>query len=106
MQICIESKLLKTPISDFRKITVDLVLVPYIIHIKKLSANQTFELINEYLIKCHELQPLKPSINDFEMRIKIAIRNSIDNNIPPIKSKNIRNKYNQWYYLFTQLNIL
>ena len=99
----IEDKLLKTPIPDYRKITVDLVLVPFFIVIKKLTANQTFDLTKEYLIKCNELQPLKPSINEFEKRIKIAIEKSIENKIPPIKIENMRNKYPQWYGFFNAM---
>jgi hypothetical protein len=81
----IEDKLLKTSISDYRKITVDLVLVPFFIVIKKLTVNQTFDIIKEYILKCHELRPLKPSINEFEKRIKMSIDRSIKNKIPPIK---------------------
>ena len=74
--------------------------------IKKLTASQTFDLIKKYLIKCHEVQPLKPSIHEFEKWIKIIIEKSIDNRIPPIKIHNIRNKYPQWYDFFNQCNIL
>ena len=102
----IEDKLLKTPIPDYRKITVDLVLVPFFIVIKKFSVNQTFDIIKEYLIKCHELQPLRQSINEFEERIQISIEKSIDNEIPPIRIENIKNKYRPWYYFFNQVNIL
>jgi hypothetical protein len=40
---------------------------------------------------------LKPSINEFEKRIKIAIEKSIENKIPPIRIENMRKKYHQWY---------
>ena len=102
----IEDNLLKTPIPDYRKITVDLVFVPFFIVIKKLTANQTCNLTKEYLIKCNKLQPLQPSVNEFEKRIKIAIEKSMENKIPPIKSENIRNKYPQWYDCFNKWNIL
>jgi hypothetical protein len=98
----IEDKLLETPILDYRKITVDLVLVPYFIVIKKFTTRQTFHLTKEYLIKCDELRPLTPSVKEFEKRIKIAI----ENKIPPIKIKNMRTKYSQWYNFFNQWNIL
>ena len=102
----IEDKLLKTPIPDYRKITIDLLLVPFFIVIKKMTLNETFNLTKEYLIRCHELQSLNPSLNEFEKRIKIAIEKSIENKIPPIKIENIRNKYPQWYYHLNQWNIL
>ena len=98
----IEDKLLKTPISDYRKITIDLLLVPFFIVIKKMTVNETFNLTKEYLIRCHELQSLNPSLNEFEKRIKIAI----ENKIPPIRIENIQNKYPQWYDFFNQWNIL
>jgi hypothetical protein len=97
----IDDKLLKTPIPDYRKITVDLVIVPFFIVIKKFTVNQTFNLTKEYIIKCHKVRLLKPSINEFEKRIKIAI----DNKIPPIKIENIQNKYPKWYDFFNQWNI-
>ena len=102
----IEYKLLKTPIPDYRKITVNLVLVPFFTVVKKFNGNQPFDIIKEYLIKCPELQPLKPSLNDFEKRIRMAIEKSIENKIPPIRIENMRNKYPQWYYCFNQWNIL
>ena len=98
----IEDKLLKTPIPDYRKITVDLILVPFFIVIKKFSANQSFDLIKQYLIKCHKLQPLLPSVNEFERRVKFAIGKSKENKIPPIKIENIRNRYPKWYNSFNQ----
>ena len=70
----VEDKLLNTPIPDYRKITVDLVLVPFFIVIKKFTTDQTFNLIKDYLIKCHELQPLFPSVNEFDRRIHAAIK--------------------------------
>jgi hypothetical protein len=42
---------------------------------------------------------LKPSLNEFEKRIKMAI----DNKIPPIKIENIRNKNHQWYNILKDL---
>ena len=102
----IGDKLLKTPIPDYRKRTIDLVLVPFFIVIKKFSASQTFDLNKEYFITCHKLQPLNPSINEFENRIKMAIEKSIDNKIPPIKIQNMRNKYPQWYNFFKNLQIV
>ena len=83
-----------------------MVLVPFFIVIKKLTANQTFDVVKEYLIICHQLKPLKPSINEFEERIKIAIEKSIGIKILPIKIDNMRNKYPKWYGSFNQWNII
>jgi hypothetical protein len=44
----IERKLLHTPISDRRKITIELVLAPYLIVIKKLPFNEAYTIIIEW----------------------------------------------------------
>jgi Primase X len=48
-------KLLKTPIEDYRKNTVSLILAPYIINVKKLSYDVALNIINNWLSKCNLL---------------------------------------------------
>ena len=47
---------LKTPIEDYRKNALALILAPYLIKIKKLSYDEAFSIIKEWLSKCDELQ--------------------------------------------------
>jgi hypothetical protein len=51
-------KLLQTPIGDYRKNAVSLILAPYIINIKKLSSDDAFNIIKEWLDKCNEIRRL------------------------------------------------
>ena len=61
---------MKTPIEDYRKNALALILASYVINIKKLSYDEAFSIIKEWLSKCDELQPLD---SKFDYRIKSSI---------------------------------
>jgi Primase X len=46
------------PISDYRKLVVWRILAPYLINVKKLSDKESFDTINQWLLKCNELRRL------------------------------------------------
>ena len=49
-------KLLQTPIDDYRKNAVALILAPYLVNIKKLSYDDAFSIITEWLINAIRLE--------------------------------------------------
>ena len=49
-------KLLQTPIPDFRKLVIDLVLSPYLINVRKLSYEESYKIIKEWLDKCNDIK--------------------------------------------------
>jgi hypothetical protein len=51
-------KLLQTPIEDYRKNAVTLILAPYIINVKKLPYDAALDTINSWLTKCGKLRQL------------------------------------------------
>jgi hypothetical protein len=51
-------KLLATPIDDYRKNAVNLILAPYLINVKKVSYDAALNIINSWLNKCAELKQL------------------------------------------------
>ena len=51
-------KLLNTPISDFRKNATNLILAPYLVNIKKLSYQESFDILIEWLKKCDSIKKL------------------------------------------------
>jgi hypothetical protein len=77
-------KLLQTSIEDYRKKIVDLVLAPYLILIKKLSNEESFSIIYEWLQKCDLLSGRKLDF-DIKDRIKVAIKNTNKKQIFPMK---------------------
>jgi hypothetical protein len=52
-------KLLETPIEDYRKNAVNLILAPYLINVKNLSYDAALNIINSWLSKCGELRQLE-----------------------------------------------
>jgi hypothetical protein len=90
-------RLLMIAIADHRKHTIDLVLTPFIIVIKHMSAEQAYDIIKDWIIKCNNIEMLKPSIEYFDNKLKAAIINSIQGRIPPILQENMKKKYPEWY---------
>jgi hypothetical protein len=99
-------KLLETPITDHRKYTIDLVLAPFLIVIKRLSFWGSYSIIKDWIVKCNSIEILKPSIEYFDNKLEAAINNSIQSRIPPILQENIEKKYPEWYIHLKEQNIL
>lgn len=59
-------RLLKTPILDHRKYCIWRIFAPYLINVKRLSDDEAFDIIDKWLNKCNELEPL-----DFDTDSKI-----------------------------------
>ena len=70
----IETKILANPFEDCRKIIVDLILAPYLINIKKLSYQESYQKIREWLDKCNSLQKLDNYSNFVNYRIHYALK--------------------------------
>jgi hypothetical protein len=51
-------KLLRTPIEDRRNYCLWAILVPYLLNVKHLSEEDTFNILKEWLEKCDELKRL------------------------------------------------
>jgi Primase X len=55
----IENNIILGPgISDYRKVTIDLILAPYLVNVKKYDYNTTYNTIIEWLDKCAKKRPL------------------------------------------------
>jgi hypothetical protein len=93
-------KLLKTPIEDFRKNATNLILAPYFINIKKLSYQESFNILIEWLKRCHSIRKL-----DFN---PISLANSALNiatqkKIPPMKFETLKNRNAEIYQILQNL---
>lgn len=80
-------KLFESSLSDYRKNAISLILAPYFINILKLSDAESFNRIKQWALRCNEVNPLKPSVTDFDNMIKNAIKRAKDTGIKPLKSK-------------------
>jgi hypothetical protein len=55
--------LLQTPLGDYRKSAVTLILAPYLINIKKMPVADAFQIIEEWLNKCASLRALDSNVH-------------------------------------------
>ena len=81
--------LLETPISDYRKNAISLILAPYLINIKKLPYANAFDIIKDWLNRCGSLRRLD---SNFNCRIKSALEDAIQKGIPPMSLSKLREK--------------
>jgi hypothetical protein len=89
-------KLLHTPIDDYRKNAVSLILAPYLINIKKLSYDAASNIINSWLSKCGELRQLD---QNFDYTVRYALKYSAKNGNRPLKLDTLKLKNTALYDL-------
>jgi hypothetical protein len=82
-------RLLETPIDDYRKNAVNLILAPYLINIKKLSYDAASNIINGWLGKCGELRQLD---QDFNYMVRYALKYCAKNGNRPLKLDTLKTK--------------
>ena len=100
-------QLIQTPIPDFRKLVIDIVLAPYLINIKRLSYEESYTIIKNWLNKCHELERLD-NYRNFEYRINYALKNAIKKGIPSMTKEKIKTDpvYSELYQLLKTKGVL
>jgi hypothetical protein len=89
-------KLLQTPIDDYRKNAVSLILAPYLINVKKLSYDSALNIINSWLSKCEKLRKLD---QNFDYMVRYALKNCVKNGYRPLKFDTLKMKNNALYHL-------
>ena len=91
----IEKKILANPFEDCRKIIVDLILAPYLINIKKMSYDESYQMIKVWLDKCNSLQKLDNYQNFVNYRIYSALKTATQKGIGPMSLYKIKtdNRY-------------
>ena len=94
-------KLLHTPIDDYRKNAISLILAPYLINIKKLSYDDAFNIINRWLDKCRQLRQLDSNVGSIT---KYMLKESITNGRRPLKFETLMLKNKILYEMLRQQN--
>jgi hypothetical protein len=92
-------KILLYPIEDCRKIIVNLILSSYFIVIKKLSFEESYQIINEWLQKCDLRREL-----DFNPKtlINTALATAYKKQILPMRLTTLKTNYKDLYFLLEQ----
>lgn len=78
-----------TPIDDYRKNAVALIVAPYLINIRKLSYEESFHIIKDWANKCAELTKLDGS---FDYTIKYSLNTAIRKQRLPMKFDTLKTK--------------
>jgi Primase X len=89
-------KLLQTPIDDYRKNAINLILAPYLINVKKLSYDGALNLINTWLNKCGKLRQLD---QNFDYTVRYALKYSAKNGQKPLKLDTLKLRNSMLYNL-------
>ena len=90
-------KLLQTPIDDYRKNSVNLILAPYLINVKKVPYDDALNIINSWLSKCGKLRQLD---QNFDYTVRYALKYSAKNGHRPLKIDTLKIKNPILYNLF------
>ena len=99
--------LIQTSIEDYRKLVIDLILAPYLINIRKISYQESYTIIKNWLDKCNELRTVD-NYKNFEYRIKYALKNAMNKQIGSMSLTKIQtdSTYNELYQLLQREKIL
>ena len=91
--------LLQTPIEDYRKHALDLIIAPYLIVVRRLSSEQALRIIEVWLDKCNKVRRL-----DFDPRYKIktALKNVSKSNIPPMKLETLKQRNSELHKIIAK----
>jgi Primase X len=89
-------KLLQTPIDDYRKNAVSLILAPYLINIRKISYENALNMINNWLTECGKIRQLN---QNFDYMVRYALRYSAKNGSRPLKLDTLKLKNKQLYQI-------
>jgi hypothetical protein len=101
----IEERIIANPFTDCRKIIVDLILAPYLINIKKMSYDESYQMIKVWLDKCNSLKKLDNYQNFVNYRIHSALKAATQKGIGPMNFYKIKtdSRYcNNLYLLILQ----
>ncbi len=84
--------LLETPIEDHRKYAMWRVIAPYLMNVRKLSHEEAFNVLRDWLNKCHQLKRLDFNVNQ-------KIKNDLESVISyrPISFSNLKEENRELY---------
>jgi Primase X len=92
-------KLLNRPLGDFRKYCIWRIFTPYLINIKKLSYDDAFNVLKDWLKECDKITPLDFNAND---RIKTNLRAAIRVGYLPVSFNKLELEKKELYHLISK----
>jgi hypothetical protein len=93
-------KLLNIQINDHRKFAISLILAPYFVNIQNLSDANSFDKIMQWILRCNELEKVKPSMECLYDLIKRSIERARKTGIKPLRfEETLSYKNSELYYI-------
>lgn len=98
-------RLLQTPIPDFRKLVLWQIICPYLVNIRKLSYEESYTIIKNWLVKCNLLSGIKL---DFNLNQKIKDELKYVKNYFPLGVKKLKtdNEYTDLYKILKNKGVV
>lgn len=96
-------RLIETPIEDYRKISVSLIIIPYLLVVRKLDESSIYDITKDWIQSCSRLRKVD---SDIYSQIKYAVQSSIRKKIPPMKIDTIKTNRPDLYALLKKRNVL
>lgn len=96
-------KTLETPLDDYRKVTISLILVPYCIVVRNLDVLTTSNLIRNWLDGCRKLRSL--DFSEYK-HVNTSINSSVKNRFPPMKTQTMKINRLPMYDYFRRKSII
>jgi non-catalytic primase subunit PriX-like protein len=92
-------KLLQTPIQKYRKNGVSLLIVPYLVVVKKLASDkEVFTITRRWLDRCNQVKPLDRT-HDYNYRIRSAIASSRRKQILPMGLERLKENNKELHHI-------
>ena len=91
-------KLIQTPIADYRKHAVNLIIIPYLVVCRGMTdRNEINDVVMHWADKCAELRRLDPSRREFSVRVRSRIDEVMKDRIPPMTLDTLKEKSGELY---------
>jgi hypothetical protein len=94
--------LLRTPIPDWRKTAIALILAPYLLTIKRMSYEQAYYTIMQWAVGCAQLSCLRPTERGFIDKVHASLERAQSRQLRPLKWVTLVNDYSQIYEILKQ----
>jgi hypothetical protein len=94
-------RLLQTPISDYRKLAIWRIFVPYLLNIRSLPYDESYNIIGEWLDKCNQLKRL-----DFNPSHRIKSDLNSSNGFLPVSCEKLKIENERFYSLLQDNGVL
>jgi hypothetical protein len=93
-------RLLQTPIADWRKTAVALILAPYLLTIKRMSYEHAYNTIMHWAAACSQLSSLQPSSSGFINRVHMSLARAQEKGQRPMRWATLVQNYSAMYEAF------